>query len=66
MTTAADNEGHCYNCGSTRQACDARTDWPLRCCPSCLRTSAWGAHVVGDPAEPPRMPQLVAPMMGRP
>jgi hypothetical protein len=66
MSTAAENEGRCSNCGATREACDARADsWPRYCCPACLQTAAWGTHGVGDPAEPPRKPQVVAPLMGR-
>jgi hypothetical protein len=46
MTTAAENDGRCSNCRSTRQACDARGDsWPRHCCPACLQTAFWGTHV---------------------
>jgi hypothetical protein len=66
MSTAGENEGRCSNCGSTREACDARADsWPRFCCPACLRNSPWGTHRAGAPAEPQRKPQLVTPMMAR-
>lgn len=31
-----DGQGHCKNCGSSREACDARvTKYPKRCCDTC-------------------------------
>jgi hypothetical protein len=53
MTTAADNDGPCYKCGTSREACDARRDsWPRNCCPACLHTPAWGAHARRSPTHP--------------
>jgi hypothetical protein len=65
MITAAENDGRCANCASTREACDARTDsWPRYCCPACQQTPAWRTHVVGDREPRHDGPRLLAPMVG--
>jgi hypothetical protein len=42
------NDGACWKCDTTRQACDARTELPLMCCPTCVQAPGWGAHARQD------------------
>lgn len=57
MTTSSENDARCSNCGSTRDACNARADsWPPYCCPSCQRTAVWGTHRATATAVPVQVP----------
>jgi NAD(P)-dependent dehydrogenase (short-subunit alcohol dehydrogenase family) len=67
MTAELEYDERCSNCGSTREACDARADsWPRHCCPTRRRTPRSGTHVVGDRDRRHDGPRILAPMIACP